>query len=273
MIRLNTYSVTARNRRGRAQRGLSLVELMVGLTIGLVLTLGLFTLISNQSTAFKTQDDFARMQENGATALRYIGDSVRMAGFYGYTMDPANIDTTIGGVAMSGGATDDCGSATNPPTTNWALNVAVPISGFTGLTSATVNAQLPCILAANFLDVLPGGQQVLITRSAGGYRIPDTAPLGDLTADLAAQPNYATTVYVQGDPNAGLLFYGGAISPHSKPPAARARCRAAMTSTSSSIARTSITCAPAAGQRVAARTAPAPATMRASRSQRWSGRN
>jgi type IV pilus assembly protein PilW len=222
MIRLNTYSVTARNRRGWAQQGLSLVELMVGLTIGLVLTLGLFTLISNQSTTFKTQDDFARMQENGATALRYIGDSVRMAGFYGYTMDPANIDTTIGGVAMSGGATDDCG----PPASNWALNVAVPISGFPGLTAATVNAQLPCILAANFLDVLPGGQQVLITRSAAGYRIcnalvaaaaapPDCTNPASL---LAAQPNFATTVYLQGDPNGGFLFYGGAFAATAAPP-------------------------------------------------------
>ena len=55
------------------QRGLSLIEMMVGLTIGLVLTLGLFTLIANTSQSFKVQDDFSRMQENGATAFRYIG--------------------------------------------------------------------------------------------------------------------------------------------------------------------------------------------------------
>lgn len=203
----------AHSARRPAQRGLSLVELMVGLTIGLVLTLGLFTLIGNQSSAFKTQDDFARMQENGATALRYIGDAVRMAGFYGYTIDPANINTKIGGVTMSSGPADDCGSATNPPTTNWALDVATPVYGFTGVHPAAVNTQLPCILAANFLDVLPSGQQLLITRSAAGYRIPDTAPVGDLAADLAAQPNYRTTVYLQGDPNAGLLFYGRDFAP------------------------------------------------------------
>src|SRR5688500_11790802 len=77
------------------QRGLSLIELMVGLTIGLMLTLGLFTLITNQSVAFKLQDDFARTQENGTLALRYIGESVRMAGFYGYVMDPLNINTAV----------------------------------------------------------------------------------------------------------------------------------------------------------------------------------
>src|SRR5262245_34704572 len=92
--------------------GLSLVELMVGLTIGLLLTLGLFTLISGQSTTFKVQDDFARMQENATVALRYMGDSIRQAGFYGYVQDPSNINTVIGGIATSG----DCGSALNPPT-------------------------------------------------------------------------------------------------------------------------------------------------------------
>jgi type IV pilus assembly protein PilW len=206
MIAASPYSFNARKARRLAARGLSLVELTVGLAIGLVLTLGLFRLISNQSLAFKIQNDFARMQESGATALRYIGDSVRMAGFYGYTIEPGNIDTTIGGIAMS--TADDCGSATNQPTKNWALDVGKPVYGFTGVRTAAVHVQLPCILAANFLDVPPSGQQLLITRFAGGYRVTDAAPLGDLTADLAAQPNYRTTVYLQGDPNAGLLFYG-----------------------------------------------------------------
>ena len=101
------------------QRGLSLIEMMVGLSIGLFLTLGLFTLISNTSQSFKIQDDFARMQDNAAAAFRYIGSSLRLAGFYGYTDSPNTIDTVIGGVAT----TTDCGSATNLPTTNWALSV------------------------------------------------------------------------------------------------------------------------------------------------------
>ena len=206
LISMNTYSFTARKARELAQRGLSLVELMVGLTIGMMLTLGLFTLISNQSATFKVQDDFARIQENGTLALRYLGDSVRMAGFYGYVMDPATVDKTIGGINIP--AANDCGSAANPPAANWALNVNVPVSGFTGLTQANVNAILPCIRAVNFVNNSP----ILITRSAGGFRIPDTAPVGDLTADLAAQPNFAATVYVQGDPNAGLLFLGNGFA-------------------------------------------------------------
>jgi type IV pilus assembly protein PilW len=185
------------------QAGLSLVEMMVGLAIGLFLTLGLFTLISNTSNAFKVQDDFARMQDNAATAMRYIGGSLRMAGFYGYAQDQSVINTTFGGVAT----TTDCGSATNTPTSNWALNLQLPIYGFAGLTPSNINTTLPCIAVANYLAV-PGGQQILVTRGAIGYRIPDPNNDGNLTDGLAAQRNYTTTVYVQADPGEGLIFYG-----------------------------------------------------------------
>jgi type IV pilus assembly protein PilW len=190
---MRTMTTTLRiNRRLPWMRdaGLSLIELMVGLAIGLVLTLGLFTLIVSQSAAFKVQDDFARMQENGTQALSYLGESIRMAGFYGYGPGPG-IDTAIGGVAT----TIDCGSAANGPALNWALDVTTPISGFNGLTPATASALLPCIDARNFTAAVPN--PILITRSGAGIRIPDPT--------LAI---YNTTVFVQSDPNAGLLFYG-----------------------------------------------------------------
>jgi type IV pilus assembly protein PilW len=204
VIAMNAYPYTARTVRRLPQRGLSLVELMVGLTIGMMLTLGLFTLIANTSQSFKVQDDFARLQENATSALRYIGDSVRMGGFYGYAQDPATIDTATGGVAT----TTDCGSAGNLPLANWALNIGVPVTGFTGLTQANVNTILPCIVAANFVTNSP----ILITRSAAGLRIPDPNGDGNLTDGMTAQTNYAATIYLQADPNAGIIFYGGGAS-------------------------------------------------------------
>ena len=49
---------------------------------------------------------------------------------------------------------------------------------------------------------------ILVTRGGGGYRVPDPNNDGDLTDGVAAQPNYTTTIYVQGDPNNGIIFYG-----------------------------------------------------------------
>lgn len=186
------------------QAGFSLVEMMIGLAIGLVLTTGMFILISNTSNTFKVQDDFARMQDNATAAMRYIGGSLRMAGFYGYAQDPTVINTTFGGVAT----VTDCGSATNTPTANWALAMQVPIYGFSGITTqAMANATMPCIAATNFLAI-PNGQQILVTRGAIGYRIPDPNNDGDHTDGIAAQRNGPTTVYVQADPGQGLTFYG-----------------------------------------------------------------
>ena len=80
------------------------------------------------------------------TALSYIGDSIRHAGFYGIGTAVTVVDAATAAVAT----TTDCGSAANPPAANWAINTAAPMVGFDGLTAATVNATLPCVLASNF---------------------------------------------------------------------------------------------------------------------------
>ncbi len=186
------------------QAGLSLIEMMIGLAIGLFLTLGLFTLIANSSNAFKIQDDFARMQENATAAMRYIGASVRQAGFYGYVQDATSLNLSYGAVSTA----TDCGSATNLPLTNWAFEVRQPIFGLVGLTQADVNIVLPCILASNYYSAPAAGQQILVTRGSNGYRIPDPNGDGNLTDGVAAERNGATTIYVQSDPGEGLLFAG-----------------------------------------------------------------
>ena len=182
------------------QFGMTLIEMMIGLTVGLIVLLGLFSLIAAQSRAFQMQDsNFGRLRENAHAALRYIGDSVRHAGFYGYARSPADVSlTTDTALATTG----DCGSSANPPTSKWALQVTVPIYGVSDRTPSNVNAVFPCIKAANFASG-PGTMPnpILVTRGAGGFRI--------TSATLASQPNYATTLYLQADPIKGLLFYGG----------------------------------------------------------------
>ena len=199
------------------QRGLSLIEMMVGLTIGLVLTLGLFTLIANTSQSFKVQDDFSRMQENGATAFRYIGDSLRHAGFYGNVMAPGNIKiSSSSAVAMNAAA--DCGSdPANRPAANWAFDFTTPIISFPDLTPSTVSAVFPCILKQNFYagPPLANPNPILVTRGANGYRICSSlvaAPGPPICTNaamlLSAQPDPKNTIYVQATPYDGQIFYG-----------------------------------------------------------------
>jgi type IV pilus assembly protein PilW len=191
------------------QRGLSLVELMIGLTIGLALTLGMFTLISNTSNVFKVQDDFARMQENASSAMRYISTSLRSAGFYGYASDFSLINSTTGDV----NTVNDCGSATNTPASNWAINLQFPVFGLAGLTQTDINTSVPCITATNYLEIT-GGQQILVTRGALGTRVPDPNGDGNLSDGIASLRNYQTTIFMQSDPSQGLIFYGNNFAAH-----------------------------------------------------------
>ena len=181
---------------GHSQSGVSLVELMVGLAVGLVISLGLFMMLAGTSNAFKVQDDFARLQENGAMALRYLVDDIRMAGFYGLAMNSQSVHLDIATLATAGigGITDDC--AAGAPSPPWSLNLLQPIDVRSGLTQANVNTTLPCIQTNDFAT---SNASVIILRGATGSPIP--------AANLDA-----TTLYVQSspsqDPNT-LLFRGG----------------------------------------------------------------
>lgn len=176
-------------RRGR-QAGLTLVELMVALTIGLFLTLGLMGIMSDTSRSFKIQDDFARMQENAVSGLRYITDTLRHTGFYGSMAATATLEQygTIGAI------TNDCGNT---------LTTTVPIFGYAALTTTNVNATVPCVKAVNFQN-----GPVLIARLASGMPVADPNGDGNFADGIAAQAGYANTLYVQSNVTSGAVVKG-----------------------------------------------------------------
>jgi type IV pilus assembly protein PilW len=65
------------------QRGLSLIELMISMAIGLVLLAGVTTLIVQQSSARTELDKAGRQIENGRYATQVLRDAIEHAGFYG----------------------------------------------------------------------------------------------------------------------------------------------------------------------------------------------
>lgn len=67
----------------RSQSGLSLVELMISLTIGLILLLGITTLIVQQSSTHSELEKSSRQIENGRYASQILHDDIQLAGFYG----------------------------------------------------------------------------------------------------------------------------------------------------------------------------------------------
>jgi type IV pilus assembly protein PilW len=177
------------------QQGVSLVEILIGVTIALVLTLGLLVLIERTSRSYQSQDDFARLQESGVSALAFIGDAISHTGFFGIGSAATQVDAVTAGLTTTG----DCGSAANPPVANWALNAAVPMIGFNALVPADVTATLPCVLAGNFQ-----AGPVLAVRLAVGEPLRDPNNDGNLTDAVFV----ADRIYVQGNSSGAILFRG-----------------------------------------------------------------
>ena len=65
------------------QRGFSLVELMVALTLGLVLFAGVGHLVVASSQSWALQDELRRVRENGRLALDILGQSISTAAYTG----------------------------------------------------------------------------------------------------------------------------------------------------------------------------------------------
>ncbi len=64
----------------RPQSGLSLIELMVAITLGLMITTTLGYILMGSRSTYRTQDASARVQDTGRFALGFIGRQLRSAG-------------------------------------------------------------------------------------------------------------------------------------------------------------------------------------------------
>jgi type IV pilus assembly protein PilW len=69
--------------------GFSLIELMVALTVGLLITAGLTTLYVNTSGSYSELEKTSRQLEDGRYAMQILSDEIQHAGFYGqyYNLD------------------------------------------------------------------------------------------------------------------------------------------------------------------------------------------
>ena len=67
----------------RHQRGVTLVELMVALALGLLITVAMLKVYVDASGLYRFNEGLARVQENGRFALEFIRRDARVAGFWG----------------------------------------------------------------------------------------------------------------------------------------------------------------------------------------------
>jgi len=81
--------------RLRMQLGLSLIELMIAIALGVVLLLGLVQIFGGVRSSFNAADSRARIQENGRFALDFIRRDARMAGHFGCRNEFHHFPSTV----------------------------------------------------------------------------------------------------------------------------------------------------------------------------------
>jgi len=162
-------------RPATVQQGFSLVEIMLALVLGSILTGGAVELYLNTKQAYRLQSAEARLQENGRYAMEILTRSIRGAGFRGClnsapnstlnsaTTHPYNFGIGIQGfewtagtatttTATNWGPTLDTNAATNPSARSDIISIRGPIGNGVLLSTAIASTATNLTVPANTLN-------------------------------------------------------------------------------------------------------------------------
>lgn len=108
-----------------AQRGVTLVELMVSVAIGALLMIGTITVFMQSKTGFAVNESMARLQENANYAFDVLEPEIRMAQYWGLTSRTHKIQSKAGPAdptPVGLGVFNDCGP-------NWSIDLDRAVAG------------------------------------------------------------------------------------------------------------------------------------------------
>lgn len=163
----------------KKQFGFSIVELMIAITLGMLVTGAVMSVFLTSSKTNKTQDNMARLQENARFALNKMQTDIRMAGYRGClgrkgsTPDFVKTPTTnVTNVINSYGYED---------------NLAISLQGF-----KASGASWSPALDASISGAIPtpsAGSDVITVRMGVGTGTPLTAAMASSSADIPIASN------------------------------------------------------------------------------------
>jgi type IV pilus assembly protein PilW len=161
------------------QAGMTLVEFMISIVIGMLMIAALATLIANQSSNRSEIDRSGRMIENGRYAVQAMATDIQLAGYWGELTAPPDVP---------GGLPDPC----SVMPANLEAAMGVDIQGYDG------PATLPAALAACVTN-FKSGTDVLVVRRVE----PDTSAVENAAGDIDLSMVVVGQAYLQTGLDAG----------------------------------------------------------------------
>lgn len=152
-------------------QGMTLVELMVAITIGLIILAAVSTVFVNSKANYTTQESSARLQESARFAMHFLARDLRMAGYYGCADDIESINSNL-----------------NPPSQSTAPN---PYDFTTSIQAVEGNNVYPNVGSITFPDT---GSAVTSKDAACPNYVGGRCAGTDAIAVRLADPSSSTTL-------------------------------------------------------------------------------
>ncbi|MDO9596651.1 MAG: prepilin-type N-terminal cleavage/methylation domain-containing protein [Azoarcus sp.] len=188
-----------------SQSGLTLIELMIAMVLGLVLLLGVTNFFLGQRQAYRVNENLARMQDSARTAFELMAREIREAG--GNPCGTPNVDNVVPGFAASTwlnwdvGGLEGFGGGDPLPGTSFGEDVGQRVAGTDALIVRSGSLNNGLIITEH----TPGTSRLKVNTVAHG--------ISEGVVLMACDYSKATIFQVTDDlDGTDTIEYGGALS-------------------------------------------------------------
>lgn len=132
----------------RKQTGLTLVEVLIAVTIGLLILAALVGIFIANSRNYKQNDALATMQDSARFALEQVSRDLEMAGYYGGVRAvDSDLLMYVSASAAQAVFDNDCGPSGSGRPAEWLFTLEKPIEFFNHLRTENISTLFRCITA------------------------------------------------------------------------------------------------------------------------------
>ncbi len=184
-------------RQFHRQRGMTIVEVMVAVTISLILLSGVVQIFVSNKQTYLVNDAMLRLQENTRFALHFLSQNLRMAGYYGCGSSATSFVNTL-----------------NTPTGAFGFGIPLEATDGAGLNgSDEITVRSSAGSGVRITAQMPNTSAALFTQPAAAAPFPfadnDIVLVSDCTASAVFQINNYTTANGSMVHNAGNAITPG----------------------------------------------------------------